>query len=1033
MKRIQKIAGLVLAAALIAAAGSAQAQIVTAGELFVDLRANDYTSQSEVSALVNNGTLPDFIKWKFDAGEGTNVVGEYEVTRGVQIRADDDGFVLSADGIDGTNAPAGLLGNSDWTVETWVWIVPQGGEQCIVGIGQRNGPNESQAQLCVGSIAFVGWGEDFGWGGGGNTPNDENWHHIVYVHTGDPDTNGGVDPPSDNANDGQVLIYKNGVLTVTANLADPLDIGDFWTANAAPLAPNATPKAYHALTVGGTMQGATLTATWANGNNTACAINRVRIHDGALTSTSILNNYDFEKAEFVEKPVPPQPRVGWRNPTSGRALNFGDVTVGNSAVEQIRFKNTGLAGLEVSGYALSGPDAAAFSLTPSNPTTGTLAPDAEISFNVTFTPTAAAEANATLAIDFGTTLGLANIALRGNTTRIFVATSANGGSDVTGNGSPGTPYASLSKALEEAELGDVIQMAAGTYGVTSAPDLPDATRVAHVIGVGNVTILVPQAGTSFDIESQQFPNPNIPPPPPGVIFPAPDPNAQVYDWNDSTLSFENVTFDSAYNTTTDSGDEPMRLNGSGTFDIELINCRLLNNWGTAALQGDLNGAVDRLTGGVKPFIRLSAQDAVFKGDGPNERHSGVLLEANEVEVSLINCDLRGGEGGDTNLVVESARYPAMVVLENCQFGGLGSTVPDRGIDVGAGVDSVDGTTVIMNNCTFNGYGVEAFNAERKVTFYATGCIFQTDQAGAAFSLDFGDIVQNSAAQDVFITDCLFIGPVGSHLDMYEGMDLRVTNSVITGNRNQGVLILDNTGGEVQSTVSLVGNVIDAGNTVTAANANPAAVEVLTPVLRADFRMNRNTIRAVDTGATTPTWTQHGSALRTDRVRSGVFEFASNVIEGPETVIIVEPNNTGTQSSPLVQNNTIVGLADGLGATVVAVNGTHTQVPTIRGNAILGGYATLKNIAGGTAVNNHVDASGEPGFIAPFPFAAPAVPGVSDYHLRGISLLINATATTTTAARIDRDGVDRETVAGAWDIGAYEFVPGANPVNHWTWF
>jgi hypothetical protein len=300
-------------------------------------------------------------------------------------------------------------------------------------------------------------------------------------------------------------------------------------------------------------------------------------------------------------------------------------------------------------------------------------------------------------------------------------------------------------------------------------------------------------------------------------------------------------------------------------------------------------------------------------------------------------------------------------------------------------------------------------------------------------LDWGDIAVNPATPaPVYITDCVFTGSVLTHINAYEGMDLRITNSVIGGQRGAAIFVNDNTGGDRASTVSLVGNVVDTGTTVASATDNPAGLFANTVLRFTPVIVNRNTFRGVDTGATTPSWIQHGSAIRLGRVRDGSITITNNVIEGSDFAIVSDPAVTFSQASPNVINNTIIGLADGASSITVYVPGINAQAPVIRNSVILG-YPILKNVAGGTTSSLHLDADGEPGFIAPYPFAPPAAAGMSDYHLRGVSPLIDAVTTTSSLAQIDRDGNDRGTTGTLWDIGAYEFQAGANPVNHWTWF
>jgi hypothetical protein len=787
-------------------------------------------------------------------------------------------------------------------------------------------------------------------------------------------------------------------------------------------------------------------ASWADGNNGLNGINRVRIHDNVLSAAAVLNNYNFEKNEFVLKPVPPQPRVGWRSPADGRVLEFGEVASPDTSSRLVHVKNTGTGDLTIVSNSITGPDGSRYTFQPvplpapavgDYPTTGTLAPNAEIKYNVVFTPTAATETSATLTIDFGTTLGLGLVGLRGNVARIHVAP-APLGNDNTGDGSAGAPYGSLGKAMAVASLGSVIEMEAGTYGPSSAPQLANATRSLRIVGDGAVTILCPQSTIEdgFEFESQQIPNPNIPPPPPGVVFPLPDPLAQVYDWNASTVSFSNITIDAASNAT-DGGDEPLRLSGSGVFDVNFDRCKLLNNWGTAALQADLQGADNRLTGGFSPYTRLTANNTIFRGDGPDEDHDSIRLEAQEVVAVLDICDLRSG--GADNLTIGSNKYRAAVTLTNCQLGSLtpsdNGRWPARCIQVNPGPASVPGSQVTLDNCTLANWtdsGIASFAVASSVV--ATGTIF-AGGVGAGNNLpDWGVFWSDPAVafpvRAATFTNCVFSGRVQRHLNGVAGLDLRVTDSSLTGQRGAAIQVTTNTDAE-PTTISVVGSVIDTGTT-TAVDSNPAAVMQInyngnSGANATRVIVKRNTIRGQYTGATTPSLIQRGGAVQTFRVFQE--DIGNNVIEGSDFPIWITTTNADSTVNPNVINNTIVGLSDAASSIALRSN-RSTLVPVIRNNLVLG-YPTLRNTAAATESNNHTSTA-DPLVILPHPYAAPAAPGMSDYHPRAGSALINAVVTTVTSFNLDRDGVDRDTLA-PWDIGAFESNPGVNPVIHWNWF
>lgn len=80
---------------------------------------------------------------------------------------------------------------------------------------------------------------------------------------------------------------------------------------------------------------------------------------------------------------------------SHTALELGRVVVGDSIAGYLLASNTGSAALTIRAPSIVGADASAFSL-PAGFSGGTLEPDGELTFEVTFTPSAVGAANATL-------------------------------------------------------------------------------------------------------------------------------------------------------------------------------------------------------------------------------------------------------------------------------------------------------------------------------------------------------------------------------------------------------------------------------------------------------------------------------------------------------------------------------------------------------------------------------------------------------------------------------------------------------------
>ncbi|MEC7776171.1 MAG: hypothetical protein VYC32_08735, partial [Planctomycetota bacterium] len=180
LKTLFSVAAL-LPVLLWAAPGFAQ-DIVTAGELFVDLDADDPTAGEEV--WENAGTAGDFL-----------LNGEVVVT--VLGPLDSTAVLLNPDGLQGIyqaqeNAPAGLVGlNPTRTIEVWAYNEFVDSEETMVAWGRRGGPDGTEMSFNYGNHGNFGavthWGgccPDVGWIDNSFTPgapSEGSWHHLVYT------------------------------------------------------------------------------------------------------------------------------------------------------------------------------------------------------------------------------------------------------------------------------------------------------------------------------------------------------------------------------------------------------------------------------------------------------------------------------------------------------------------------------------------------------------------------------------------------------------------------------------------------------------------------------------------------------------------------------------------------------------------------------------------------------------------------------------------------------------------------------------
>ena len=160
--------------------------IVTAGELFVDLDADDPTAGEEV--WENAGTAGDFL-----------LNGEVILT--ILGPADSSAILLNPDGLQGIyqaqeNAPAGLVGlNPTRTIEVWAYNEFVDSEETMVAWGRRGGPDGTEMSFNYGNHGNYGavthWGgccPALGWIDSNFTPgapSEASWHHRVYPFAGD--------------------------------------------------------------------------------------------------------------------------------------------------------------------------------------------------------------------------------------------------------------------------------------------------------------------------------------------------------------------------------------------------------------------------------------------------------------------------------------------------------------------------------------------------------------------------------------------------------------------------------------------------------------------------------------------------------------------------------------------------------------------------------------------------------------------------------------------------------------------------------
>jgi hypothetical protein len=274
MRRLRLAAFLACGLSVFFAPRVGHAEIVSAGDLLVDLRLEDFPDLgSGANTWPNQGTL----------GGTFNLVGSPSAAVGIF----GPGAGVTFDGnsaFKGPNAPAGITGNGTRSVEVWAFNPVIADEETLVGWGRRGGPNGSNVSFNYGANATFGavghWGQpDMSWGGNltPQVPTDNQWHHLVYTYDGTT-----------------ARLYSDGVLKYNRNVNlnthgdgfAPADDGDF------------------SINVGG--QNSDVAPFDVNaGLRYSGGIAYVRVHDGVLSDGDVRTNYLNDAEIFGGPPLPP--------------------------------------------------------------------------------------------------------------------------------------------------------------------------------------------------------------------------------------------------------------------------------------------------------------------------------------------------------------------------------------------------------------------------------------------------------------------------------------------------------------------------------------------------------------------------------------------------------------------------------------------------------------------------------------------------------------------------------------------------------
>lgn len=247
-KRLLNKAVLVIVAAVACLTPSAQADIVIAGGLFVNVDAAGLPL-GPITTWVNTGTLGDF------TAVGSPVVTQVDGARAVTF----DGSSYFG----GPTSVPGLEYGDPRSIEVWAHNPAIGSDEAMVAWGNYGGPEGTDmafrygSQSAYGAVMHWGW-PDLGWNG---APPADQWHHLVYTFDGTT-----------------TRVYADGVL----KNSEFLGAGTLNTHPGQPIRVAAQNN-------------------YAGGQAVflgTLSIGRIRIHDGVLEADDVLHHYNEERGVF---------------------------------------------------------------------------------------------------------------------------------------------------------------------------------------------------------------------------------------------------------------------------------------------------------------------------------------------------------------------------------------------------------------------------------------------------------------------------------------------------------------------------------------------------------------------------------------------------------------------------------------------------------------------------------------------------------------------------------------------------------------
>lgn len=218
--------------------------LVSAGTLHVDIKATQAgagtTTWPNLGALGGNFTAIATPVYTSNV-LSTNVPG-------VQFNGTDNGYY-------GPTSPADVTGQSDRTIEVWMYNPAVSGVEMMVDLSRYDGTvRGTYNAACSGTMHYLSGG-DVNWAGG--APAVGAWHHLVYVYDGNTNVKG----------------YVDGVLTTNTTIAGVL----------------VTTAAQ--ISMGSLRNGTGNTSFQWTSFGYSGYLNTVRVHGGQLNASQVAQNY----------------------------------------------------------------------------------------------------------------------------------------------------------------------------------------------------------------------------------------------------------------------------------------------------------------------------------------------------------------------------------------------------------------------------------------------------------------------------------------------------------------------------------------------------------------------------------------------------------------------------------------------------------------------------------------------------------------------------------------------------------------------